>query len=244
MVFFIVIFIVMSFFDIICESCNQCKNLGAIDIVREPVWLWLRDRCISFSPMSADTVFSDIFTLFTVGVLSEDLKSFFVAQQCNQSCCASCGNQIIYNTSIFVLYISCSDIISTQFVNDVREAVLPYSKAPYCDSSKKHSDDISALPHFIILPTFLTTELSSNCIDQITFPLTMDILEKHYSLKTVVRSASQHFKIKEHIGCIWFTVVSIESRFDTSRSRFDTHVKSIRFKLKSVPKRAVTEPLE
>ena len=93
--------------DIICESCNQSKNLGAIDIVREPVWLWLRDRCISFSPMSADTVFSDIFTLFTVGVLSEDLKSFFVAQQCNQSCCTSCGNQIIYNTNIFVLYISC-----------------------------------------------------------------------------------------------------------------------------------------
>ncbi|CAH3114643.1 unnamed protein product, partial [Porites lobata] len=106
-----------EFFDVIYESCNQRENLGAIDIVREPVWLWLRDHCSSFSAMTANAVFSDIFTLNTVGELSEDLKSLFVVQQCNQSCCASCGNQIIYKTGIFVLYITCPNIISTQFAN-------------------------------------------------------------------------------------------------------------------------------
>lgn len=29
---------------------------------------------------------------------------------------------------------------------------------------------------FVLLPTFLIVELSSNCIDQIFFPLTMDVL--------------------------------------------------------------------
>ena len=192
-----------EFFDLIYESCNQRENLGAIDIVREPVWLWLRDHCSSFSAMTANAVFSDIFTLSTVGVLSEDLKSLFVVQQCNQSCCASCDNQIIYNTSIFVLYITCPNIISTEFANHVSEAVLPHSSALYCDSCQKHSGDISALQHFVTLPTFLTIELSSNCIDQITFPLTMDILENYYSLKAVVRCVSQHFTIAINKGTHW-----------------------------------------
>ena len=36
------------------------------------------------------------------------------------------------------------------------------------------------LQHFVLLPTFLIVELSSNCIDQILFPLTMDVLGQHY----------------------------------------------------------------
>ena len=34
------------------------------------------------------------------------------------------------------------------------------------------------LQHFALLPTFV--ELSSNCIDQIFFPMTMDVLGQHY----------------------------------------------------------------
>ena len=36
------------------------------------------------------------------------------------------------------------------------------------------------LQHFVLLPTFLILELSSNYIDQIFFPLTMDVLGQHY----------------------------------------------------------------
>ena len=36
------------------------------------------------------------------------------------------------------------------------------------------------LQQFVLLPTFLIVELSSNCIDQIFFPLTMDVLGQHY----------------------------------------------------------------
>ena len=121
------------------SSCNQRENLGTIDIVREPVWLWLRDHWSSFSAMTANAVFSNIFTLSTVGVLSEDLKALIVVQQCNQSCCASCRNQITYNTSIFALYITCPNKISTEFANHVSEALLPHSRALYCDSFQKHS---------------------------------------------------------------------------------------------------------
>ena len=36
------------------------------------------------------------------------------------------------------------------------------------------------LQHFVLLPTFLIVELSSNCIDQIFSPLTTDVLGQHY----------------------------------------------------------------
>ena len=45
---------------------------------------------------------------------------------------------------------------------------------------QKDSGDVSMLQHFVLLPTFLILELSSNCIDQISFNLTMDVLGQHY----------------------------------------------------------------
>ena len=72
-------------------------------------------------------------------------KSLFVVQQCNHSCCTSCGNQIIYDTSIFVLYITCPNIISTEFANHVSEAVIPHSRALYCDYCQKHSGTLKCI---------------------------------------------------------------------------------------------------
>ena len=85
--------------------------------------------------------------------------------------------------------------------NNTHGKINKFSRNTYYDSSKKHSGDISALPHFVTLPTFLTIELSSNCIDQMTFSWTLDILEKYYSLKAVVRCANQHFTIAINKAC-------------------------------------------
>ena len=43
------------------------------------------------------------------------------------------------------------------------------------------------LQQFIMPPTFLLVELSDNCIDQLVFPLTMDMLGQNYVLKGMVR---------------------------------------------------------
>ena len=74
-----------EFFRVIYLSCIQRQNLGAVEVVREPLWSLVRYRCESFFAMTADAVFSDIFTLRTVGDLTDDLKSLFLVQQCNQS---------------------------------------------------------------------------------------------------------------------------------------------------------------
>ena len=44
--------------------------------------------------LSADAVFSDMFTLNTVGVMTQELKSLFLAQRSNQSVCLSYNNAI------------------------------------------------------------------------------------------------------------------------------------------------------
>ena len=191
------------FFDIIYESCIARQNLGAVDIVREPVWSYIRNFCPSFSAMTADAVFSDIFTIRTLGNLSENLNSLFLIQQTSQKCCTLCGNRIIKTGNIIILYITCSNPISTNLENHVSEAVLPSTRALYCDICQRQSGDICGMQHFVTLPTFLNIELSSQCVDRIHFPLNADVLGNFYTLKAVVRCASHHFTIAINRGTHW-----------------------------------------
>ena len=69
--------------------------------------------------MSADAVFSDIFTLNTVLIMTEELKSLFLLQQTNQSVCSLCNNPIEKKSSVFVVYITCPDLYQNSFENYV-----------------------------------------------------------------------------------------------------------------------------
>ena len=51
--------------------------------------------------LSADTVFSDTFTLNTVGVMTQELKYLFLVQRSNQSVCLSYNKAISNKTSSF-----------------------------------------------------------------------------------------------------------------------------------------------
>ena len=75
-----------------------------LELLREPVWAWLRQHCPSFTDMSANAVFSDIFRLSTVGQMNMELKSLFLIEQTNQSFFCTCNHPITKCTSVFVLY--------------------------------------------------------------------------------------------------------------------------------------------
>ena len=81
------------------EACCQLENLYASEIdmaaIREPVWAYLRQHCNSFATMSDYAGFSDIFTLNTVGEMTQKLKPRFLIQQTDQSICTSCNNSIV-----------------------------------------------------------------------------------------------------------------------------------------------------
>lgn len=191
-----------EFFDIIYESCNSRQLFGAVETVREPVWSSIRNRCPSFLGMTANAVFSDIFTMRNVGSLSDDLKSLFLIQQRSQTCCSLCTNQIVKTAGIMVLYITSPNLRSIDFENQLSEAVLPDTGALYCDSCQSQTGDIR-MQHFITMPMFLMTELSAIHINQIQFPLNIDVLGNFYSLKAVVRCASHHFTVAINSGTSW-----------------------------------------
>ena len=192
-----------EFFDIIYESCNARQNFGAVDIVREPVWSSIRNQCPSFYGMTADAVFSDIFTMRTVGNLSDDLKSLFLIQQRSQTSCSLCARHIVKIAGILVLYITCPILRSRDFENYVLEAVLPNTRALYCEICDKQSGDIPTMQHFVTMPRFLMTELSHDCINIIQFPLNMDVLGNFYSLKAVIRCIGHHFTVAINSGTSW-----------------------------------------
>jgi len=157
-------------------------------------------RLPSLSAMTADAVFSDIFNMQTFGDLTNDLKSLVLIQQCNQTCCTLCNNQIVKTTSTIVLYITCRNILPTEFKNCVSEAAPPNNRPLFCDSCQRHSGDISALQHLVTMPKFLPIELSSTSFGQTGLPAIMEVLGNFYLLKVVVRCASHHFTIAINSG--------------------------------------------
>lgn len=57
--------------------------------------------------------------------------------------------------------------------------------------------------HFVILPKFLSIELCHNIIDQVCFPLTMDVLGQNYVLKGMVRCLNHHFTVAIKDDSLW-----------------------------------------
>ena len=77
--------ILIVVFQIVVKAYLQFENNDAqadITVVREPVWAYSRQHCYSFVTSSDDAVFSDIFTLSTVGVMRQEF-----VQQIEQSIC-------------------------------------------------------------------------------------------------------------------------------------------------------------
>ena len=192
-----------EFFDIIYESCISRHFSGAVETVREPVWFLIRNHCPSFVGMTAEAVFSDIFTMGTLGTLSDDLKSLLLIQQTSRTICSLCTNQIVKTAGIVVLYITCPNLRPIDFENHVSEAVLPNTRALYCDLCERQTGDISRMQHFVTMPMFLMTELSPIYINNIQFPLSMDVLGNYYSLKAVVRCSSHHFTVAINSDTSW-----------------------------------------
>ena len=168
-----------------------------------PIWDSVATHLLQ---MSAHAVFSDIFTLNTVGTMNQQLESLFLIQQKNQSVCSSCNNEIVKNTGIFVIYITCQSLGHSVFENCVCDAILPSSRALFCDLCQQHSGVVSVLQHFVTLPKFLLVELSWNCINQIYFPLCTDVLGEGYELKGMVRCISHHFKIAVNNHSEWIYI--------------------------------------
>lgn len=198
------------FFEILYHACLLLQNSHVhtdLELLREPVWAWLRQHCPSFTDMSANAVFSDIFRLTTVGQMNMELKSLFLIQQTNQSFCCTCTHPITKCTSVFVLYMTSRNLSRhNKFEFSVSEAILPNSTTLYCDLCQTYSGDISLLQHFVTMPEFLTIELSSNSINCVVFPSTMEVLGCWYSLKSLVRCRNHHFTVAINMGTYWIYI--------------------------------------
>ena len=103
--------------------------------------------------LSADAVFSDIFTLNTVGVMTQELKSLFLVQRSNQSVCLSYNNAISKQKK----FICCLNNFPkfTKFEHSISAVILRKRSRLNCNFCKGHSGDVSVLQQFIMPPTFI-----------------------------------------------------------------------------------------
>ena len=103
--------------------------------------------------LSADAVFSDIFTLNTVGVMTQELKSLFLVQKSNQSVC-SCYNNAISNQNKFICCLNNFPKFA-KFAHSISAVILRKRSRLNYNFCKGHSGDLSMLQQFIMPPTFI-----------------------------------------------------------------------------------------
>ena len=101
--------------------------------------------------LSADAVFSDILTLNTVGVMTQELKSLFLVQRSNQSVCLSYKSNFEQNK-----FICCLNNFPkfTKSEHSISAVILRKRSRLNCNFCKGHSGDVSVLQQFIMPPTF------------------------------------------------------------------------------------------
>ena len=188
-----------EFFEMLYTACVQVNSgeilSNQLHSVREPVWAWMRQHCASFTGMSDNAVFSDIFQINTFGELTFGLKSLFLIQHTNHSICSECNQEITKSTDVFVLYITYRHINQNGFESSVSEAMLPNINRLFCVYCQNHSGSVASLRHFVCLPTFLMIELSPDCITQMFFPHVKETLGVSYCLKGIVRCLNRHFTV-------------------------------------------------
>ena len=155
----------------------------------------MRQHCASFTGMSDNAVFSDIFQINTFGELTFGLKSLFLIQHTNHSICSECNQEITKSTDVFVLYITYRHINQNGFESSLSEAMLPNINRLFCVYWQNHSGSVASLRHFVCLPTFLMIELSPDFITQMFFPHDMETLGVLYCLKGIVRCLNRHFTV-------------------------------------------------
>ena len=138
-------------FEMVYRACVQVNSgdifVYQLGLVREPVWAWKRQCCPSFTDMSANAVFSDIFQVNTFGELTFDLdlKSLFLIQHTNRSICSQCNKQITKSTDVVVLYITHQHIHQNGFESSVSEAMLPNINKLFCVHCQNHSGSVALL---------------------------------------------------------------------------------------------------
>ena len=104
--------------------------------------------------LSADAVFSDIFTLNTVGVMTQELKSLFLVQRSNQSVCLSYKKQ--FRTKQVHLLFKYYFPKFTKSEHSISAVILRKRSRLNCNFCKGHSGDVSVLQQFIMPPTFIS----------------------------------------------------------------------------------------
>lgn len=175
----------MILFLIVLKACLQLENndkLADLTVVRGPVWAHLRQDCYFFATISDNTIFSDILTLNTVGVMTPELKSLFLVQTISKSICSSSNKEVLNNTTLFTHYMTSLNLPQNKFEDGLSSAVCKKNSRLRCDVCQNHSGDFLMQQDFVIPPTFLSVELSSSVVDQLFLPLTIDVLGQIYLL--------------------------------------------------------------
>ena len=90
-------------FSALSHYCQFSGNKEFLADIREPVWLYLIEKCASFRQRDCNACFSQIFEENTFGKLTAMELSLFATQRLFESYCITCQKQVTLNSRIYFI---------------------------------------------------------------------------------------------------------------------------------------------
>ena len=219
-----------DFFDTLYNACLQYReqvfsyridqvipstDFLRLQMVREPVWELLREKCQSFSSMDCNAQFSEIFTLHTFGSVKEFEKKIFITKYNFQSYCTDCRRTFSKSVEIFVNYVRYYDVFSsgynrfnwTDFMIQ-RNLEVDSIQCNFCSREMSESNLISVeYAKLLVVELAIDSIGIINFIEKIYRTNTQELL---YELEGIVRYRMGHFTCAIKINEKWLYIDDIQ----------------------------------
>ena len=93
-----------EFTKLLFNTCSRYiesrENSKLLEEIRESLWAYLRQQCLSFFPRDCNACFSQIFEKRLFGKLTSDEMNIFSSLRSFQSFCETCQKDVVLNSSV------------------------------------------------------------------------------------------------------------------------------------------------
>jgi len=185
--------------ELLFNTCSRYtesrENSNLLEEIREPLWAYLRQQCLSFLAKDCNACFSQIFEERTFGKLTPDEMNIFLSLRTFQSFCETCQKDVVLNSSIFVNFVTRFALQKLelnynswpQFVSTIQTQPGKL-KCPDCETSTCEPLLTSTADS-----KFVLIEFSSEVMNVVKLYENITVGQSEYKLRGMVRSHNRHF---------------------------------------------------
>ncbi|KAL9951679.1 hypothetical protein ACROYT_G044397 [Oculina patagonica] len=180
-------------------------NIQLLSEIREPVWLYLRQRCSSFEARDCNAAFSQIFEEKIFGTLNTEEVNLFATQRMFESYCERCEKKVTLDSRIFLTFVSQSELSKHKYDNISWPL---YVSDVHTQPGRLNCKDCGCLANeplvtSVVNSKFLFIEFAPEIRESVFIYDKIQVGNSFYALKAFVRCSQAHFTCAVHSFGKW-----------------------------------------